>query len=66
MPTVRELADELNMTIHELWAFAPDLPWQEGSGYVIPEDEAASIREAMQQADKIARELGDQSPLAEA
>jgi hypothetical protein len=48
MTTVRELADELNMTIYELWEFAPDLPSSEGAEYVISEEETAFIREAVE------------------
>lgn len=57
MTTIRELADELNMTIYELWEFAPFLPWREGSGYAIPEEEVEEIRGAIERQNEIAQDI---------
>jgi len=57
MTTIRELADELNMTVPELQDFAPHLPWEEGSGYVIPEEEAEEIRGAIERQNETTQDI---------
>lgn len=57
MTTVKELAEELNMTVQELWEFDSEIPWQEGASYVLADDYAEYLRGACQRAEEISRDI---------